>query len=329
MRAGKLRWCLTGAAALALTLAGPAHAKTDAVDILGAGNLFSLTAHLPDRDGYSYSLEAQDHRHVELTASKGAFSVSYAVLGRASTRRMDADFGPLGEVHIRFHLEPELVFPASRDKKKGRCQRRIGLYDGRFRGTVEFTGEATVTGTVAHSGAVSLISFKRACRHPQPTASTSSASARTLLRLLRRRSKPAAEFDVLSAEGEYEGRSVTFTALKVKTDPSGLLTNLDILGAAATERVGRVKVTRSVSAFAEGPALRVSRKGKVPMTVIASPPKPFAGSGLFKATPGVGSSWSGDLAAPLLGLGVVPLTGAEFSAHLCRASSFLKLERCL
>src|SRR5690242_15880016 len=71
------------------------------------GKDFHLQVSLPDSNGYSMSIWAEGHRQVGLLAMKGDASVAYTVKGRASSHRLDADFGALGKVHIRFRLKPE------------------------------------------------------------------------------------------------------------------------------------------------------------------------------------------------------------------------------
>jgi hypothetical protein len=53
--------------------------------------------------------------------------------------------------------------------------------------------------------------------------------------------------------------------------------------------------------------------------VVLRPPAPFAGSATFRRRPDGGSSWVGSLRAPILGAGLLALTGGRFRARLLDA----------
>lgn len=298
--------CLACVAVVLLILPAAAAAKS-------AGhkgpNLFQLDVPLPDSNGYSMELGAEDHRHVELTASKGAVAVHYSVLGRASSRRLDADFGALGEVHIRIHLKPELVLPGLFGKK--RCGERLGFYGGSFRGTVDFAGEPQVAGVVAHRGGVAFIHSSRACKHPHQRPAS-------LARTIEGKAHQAKEVDLLSAEMKAEGRTVIFEALRFKGDLRKPHSAVTFLSADVSESLGRVAIDRTAFEITPAKVLYISKRGKQPETAVLEPTKPFAGSAAYSAEPETPASWSGDLSVRLPVVGAVPLTGTGFSAELCR-----------
>jgi hypothetical protein len=299
----------------ALALPGVAGAKSGSHKHPG---LFQLHVSLPDRNGYSMEIHAEDHRHVELTASKGAAAVSYSVLGRASTRRVDADFGTLGAVHVRLRLKPELVVPLFGKK---RCGERIGFYGGPFRGNVNFTGEPGVGGVHIHRGGVSLLHIDHVCKHAH----------RPLARLAHNsegKAHAAEEVDRLSVKSKTEGRTVSFEALQFKGNPREPHSTMTFLSADVSERLGRVTIDRTAFEVTPTKVLRLSRRGKQPETAVVEPVKPFAGSASFSAEPEAPANWSGDLSVPLPGVGTVPLTGPGFSAELCRAYAASEAEDC-
>lgn len=310
--------CLVCAAVVSLALPMAASAKP-------AGhkqpNLFQLGVRLPDSHGYSMEIEAEDHRHVELTTRKGKVAVHYTVLGRASSRRLDGDFGALGEVHLRLHLKPELVVPLFGKK---RCGERIGFYGGRFSGNVDFIGEPGVAGVVAHHGRVSLTRFGRACKHPHRRL-----AADGLLHTIEGEARPVNEVDQLSAKLEAEGRTVSFEALRFKGSPGEPLATATFLSADVSEALGRVTIERIAFEITPKKVLLVSKRGKQPETAAITLSKPFAGSASYSAEPGTPPSWSGDLSVSLPGAGTVPLTGTGFSAEFCRAFSASEEEDCI
>jgi hypothetical protein len=283
-------------------------------------NLFQLDVHLPDRNGYSMDLQAEDHRHVELTASRGAVAVHYSVLGRASSRRVDADLGTLGEVHIRIHLKPELVVPLFGKK---RCGERIGFYGGSFRGNLDFVGEPGVPGVHTHRGPASLIHITHACKHTHRRPSSS------LSRSIEDKRHRTGEADLLSAKLKEEGRTVSFEALRLKSGLGKSHPTLTFLSADVSESLGRVTIERTAFEVTPETVLQISRRDKQPETAVIAPPKPFTGSASYSVAPETAPSWSGDLSVRLPGAGAVPLTGIGFNAELCRAFSASEAKDCI
>jgi hypothetical protein len=302
----KLRALIAFAALLSLAVPATAAAKPAGHE---GPNLFQLDVHLPDSNGYSLDLQAEDHRHVELTASKGRVAVHYTVLGRASSRRLDANFGTLGEVHLRLHLQPELVVPLFGKK---RCGQRIGFYGGRYGGNLDFVGEPGVPGVHTHRGPVSLIRITHACKHAHRRPLSS------LSRSVEGKGHRTGEVDLLSAKLKEEGRTVSFEALRFKSGPGKSHPALISLSADVSERVGRVTIDRTAFEVTATKVLRLSRRGKQPETAVLEPTKPFDGSASYSAEPETPATWSGDLSVNLPGAGAVPLTGTGFSAELCR-----------
>lgn len=307
----KLRALTAFAVLLSLAVPNTAAAKPTGHRHQG---LFQLDVNLPDSNGFSMDIHAEDHRHVELTASKGAVAVQYSVLGRASSHRVDADFGSLGEVHVRLNLKPELVVPLPGKK---RCGERIGFYGGSFHGKVDFTGEPGVASAHTHRGGVALIRINRVCKHPHKRL-----VANGLSRIIEDKAHSTEEVDLLSAKLKAEGRTVSFEALRLKGgDSSELPPTLTFLSADVSETLGPVTIDRTAFEITPAKVLRLSRRGKQPETAVAEPAKPFAGGASYSAEPGTPPSWSGDLSVPLPGADTVPLTGTGFSAELCRAFS--------
>jgi hypothetical protein len=305
--------------AVFLSLAVPAIAAARPAEPKHS-NLFQLDVILPTSNGYSMEIDAEDHRHVELTASKGKVAVHYSVLGRASSRQIDADFGALGEVHVRLRLKPELVVPGLFGDK--RCGERFGIYGGSFRGKVDFTGEPQVAGVVAHHGPVSFLRSKRTCKdaHRRPVGSLS--------RSVEGKAHPAEEADLLLAELKEEGRTVSFEAVRFRGNPRKPRSTMTFLSADVSESLGRVTIDRTAFETTRAKVLRISKQGKQPETVVAEPAKPFAGSASYSASPETPASWSGDLSVRLPGAGTVPLTGTGFRAELCRGLSPSESDDC-
>ena len=63
-----------------------------------------------------------------------------------------------------------------------------------------------------------------------------------------------------------------------------------------------------------------SGPGALPIAATVEPPAPFVGSAAFSQSSGLPAAWSGSLAVELPGGGIVPLTGPDFGAALCRGA---------
>jgi len=276
---------------------------------------FHLQVSLPDSNGYSMSVWAEGHHQVGLLAQKGSTGVSYTVKGRASSRRLDADFGTLGRVHIRFHLEPEPLSP-SLFRGKSCKPARLMFFGGRFHGEVDFAGEPEVAGVTAHSGRVALVRYrkqvcKRGDRRRAATVRPRSGGTQG--------GEPLREVDFFTAEAQPEDRTISLGLIRVAESGTGGARTL--YRASVTETAGRVGIVRSAVGRTSREVLRLGKRGAKPATAMIALPAPFSGSASYSAEPGVSPIWSGDLTVSLPAAVAVPLTGADFSSGLCRSFS--------
>ena len=261
------------------------------------------------------SIWAEGHHWVGLQAQKGNAGVSYTVRGRASSRRLDADFGALGTVHIRFHLERVPFYPLPFRGKS--CKpASLMFFGGRFHGEVDFDGEPEVAGVAAHSGRVALVRYrKRSCkRGPRRRARGAGP-----IEGARQSSKELREVDFFAANAPREDSAVSLDLIRVAETGAGSPATL--YRASLTEAAGRVEIVRSVGDHTGREVLRLGNRGSEPATAAISLPSPFTGSASYSAEPGAPPSWTGDLSVSLPGAVAVPLTGADFSAGLCRSFS--------
>lgn len=279
------------------------------------GEDFHLQVSLPDSNGYSMNIWAEGHHHVGVLATKGNVSVSYTVKGRASSRRLDANFGALGRVHIRFHLKPELLPPAL-FRAKSCNSSRLEFFGGRFHGEVDFAGEPEVVGVTSHSGGVALVLYrKRVCKHRhRHRAGRAWATSGG-----KQDGEAFGEVDLFAAEAKPEGRTVSLELLGFAgKDRREVATYYHV---SVAETLTRVEIVRSASDITRKEVLRLGKRGAKPTTASIALPMPFSGSATYSAEPGVSLDWSGDLNISLPGAAAVPLTGADFSTGLCRSFS--------
>jgi hypothetical protein len=321
---------MAAVAALGGLAPGAMAAKLPRVVLPGS---FSLTAELPNSRGYSVSISSDDHRHIELKAAIGLQLINYSVIGRATSKGLDADFGRFGHVSLRFHATQRKV-----DSSPQLCPGRPTVHVvGMMRGSVRFAGAGGLpTVSTTRVRAEATHSFRQVCDfgdfggdesnppgttkpHPHPHEH----GARLLQRLAQAElaaEEPEPGVEGLVAERQTNTGQLRFTAFTA----AGLLA---IAIASAQETVGRVQIARNTVAIAGPQVLKLSQPGASPQTARFKGPKPFAGRAEYVKAPGE-QRWSGSLRAPIVGRGTVSLTGSEFHVKTCRAQATKKIEAC-
>jgi hypothetical protein len=297
-----------------------------------------LTMSAAGTRGYEVTVDTLGHHRVTLTVSKGGELASYTTRGKISRHEVKADFGRFGKVKLHFHgkRRPFPTAPHKRSKpptKRTLCHgRRPQREVGRFHGTIEFDGQHGFTRLAVGKlhGEVHR-SYRQVCRqvpvrkHKHPGAREAVAS-----------STPTDPFGfnltLLSVRGRDGGGLTRFTAITLEP-PLGLpIARRDlfsVITASLQEKVGRVRVYRSVIQMAAPGRVRVSRRGAEPQTARLALAAPFSGRAHYRSrTKGSPTSWTGSLAVRLLGSGLLPLTGPNFHAVLCRVSAFNPRQSC-
>lgn len=309
---------------------GAAQAKPGRFVIPGS---FELAAKLPNSHGYSVSLASEDHRHVELKASKGLQIITYSVIGRATSKGLDADFGRFGQVSLSFHATQRKT-----DSSSQLCPGKPAVHEvGTMRGSVRFAGaNGLPTVSVTKVRAEATHSFRQVCDfgnlggdesntpgttkpHPHPHE----PAARLMQRLAHVRL--AADEPELGVAGLVAQRRTNTGQLRFAAFTASEL--LAIAIASAQETVGRVHIVRNTFAIAGPQVLKLSQPGASPLMARFKGPKPFAGRAEYVKAPGE-ESWSGSLRAPIVGRGTVSLTGSDFHVKTCRAQTKKKIEAC-
>jgi hypothetical protein len=182
--------------------------------------------------------------------------------------------------------------------------------EGAYRGMIEFSGEGGVPEvSVTHGRFYFERRFRRVCKRHRGKSKLS----------LFPRLKRKIEEGILTVDGKGEGRTVRLEAriFAFRQNPtrSGGGFRVEVY-----ERHEAVRITRWTGGPFGRDAFVMSKRGKEPETVEVEPPKPFAGRVLYSGSPGSPPGWTGDLSVDLPGVGDVPLTGAGFSAVLCRGN---------
>jgi hypothetical protein len=262
---------------------------------------------LPDSDGYHLQINASPHGGVDLFAFRfEGGSVNYHVPGHGGANRVSANFGRFGRVSVRFR-------PDGPPKQEGgygsKCKgRRTTRQEGKFVGSIRFreqgfiaVHEHSVRGTVFRSYRL-VCQVGRGARHLKRRRFLEKGYSLSAVP----KGRPAAPWLSVFKEDPNKHSRIHWSS----EDANYI--------ASATERRGRMTVSRSASATAEPETFAVDPLGEDPTNASVAPPAPFTGTARFEATPGGGSSWTGDLAVELPGMGTVPLTGGSYQASLCR-----------
>jgi hypothetical protein len=276
-------------------------------------------------NGYEGWLTTEGHRRVTLTLLKGYTRVEARTSGRVTRRGIDAEFGELGEISVRFRGRP---FRPTLRKGERRCRgRRSALEKGVFSGTIRFQGEngfaridtGRATGYVERH-------YRRVCLRDS-SGDSFRAAFESLFGKIR--------LTVLRASGRVDRANVFLEASAIDLRPIlGPEFGLEyIVSAHSVEHREGVLLTRQVGVVGakKSSFLFSHKEEETPRAATVALPKPFNGTAKYLKEPGLPASWVGTLAAHLPGAGLVALTGPGFRADICRLNfaALIKGDGCL
>ena len=285
------RGCLSVALALLLGVAAPVSAEA----------VVAAQFHLRTGNGYEIEVGGSGAT-VELSAAPakrlpgGAKTLSaYIARGTASSSAIEAEFGRLGSVDVRFRPSGVVV----RKKEKHACPgaKPTVIRYGRFVGSIRFRGEGGYVSVRAHRAVGKVVSKPLfICTFIPPgrngRARASAENTRTVVEA-----------------GEFSAVSGTLFAGLVRTSDAFFLTEREKTeGSVAFFRLAYAKA--SPLTFASDDALSFAS---------VTPPPPFTGSASLQRNPDGTKSWTGDLAVSFPGEAGVPLAGPDFITRLGRS----------
>lgn len=232
--------------------------------------------------------------------SRGRAITAYVTRGTVTSRRIEASFGDLGSVALRFR-------PArhARHRHAGhRCRKRHrSARQGVFVGHLRFTGEDRYVTVRAHRarGWIRRPSQVRCHhrRHRGPRIARRRAVARPA------GGSPGPSYAALTAEWRHVVTSTGLLAIRVGTGTLAVALAEESLGRMAKVHFA-VSITNS-AALVHDDALTSAK---------VRPPAPFSGKGLYRAAPDGTHTWSGSLTVDFPGAPRVPLTGTQFETRL-------------
>jgi hypothetical protein len=244
---------------------------------------------------------ALSQRAFGAAASKGPATVSYnARGGSAEDGRFAGTLPGIGRVSVRFHQHGKTR------RLPILCRQAPTLVrPGYFVGTVHLRGEHDYTEVDATrvKGAVS------------ETPHRNCAAKRTGHRSALMRTMKSKEAQTLLLQAK--AGDVTFVGGQISVGKKEV--ELSILGASHTRRHDGMLVENTVIEFGSSPVVLPSEDVEFPKSATVEPPEPFSGSAAFELQSSHTSTWTGDLAVELPGVGKVRLAGPRFRSNLCVA----------
>jgi hypothetical protein len=287
------------AATLALLSVLPAATAKADRGILDNSILAGFT--LGGSNGYRIQVLTLGRQLAILGASKGQVGASYAVQGKISGNRIEARFGSLGHISVRFVPSSH---PQDKESQRQRCDVPIDLSEkGTFRGTIRFAGEHGYTRVSSHRAPGAVIGIGIGQEGCGTAESAAPSEALPLSGLTTR----------LTAIAKKNGKTYSLDASRVGDD--GQLS----LNASVEERRPRMEIFRVASAVVGGENSFLSTAvGSHPAQATLKPPKPFSGIGVFQENSSLSASWLGSIAAWFPGIGKVRLAGPKFASSYCR-----------
>ena len=286
------RGAILGLAALALTVASaslPGAASAAKHTEFSAGFRLHHGHYLVTVQGFGPSI----YMTVEtgtLRSQKRVAATSYVTRGTATESRLEASFGQLGRISMRFHPSKHRgwVKPHRHCDRAGRYLVRHGTWRGRLR----FRGEEDYLSLDVHRVSGRVETVAPSCRRRD---------------LIRPSQEPelGPEVPVVLASWRQGVASATFGGGASKEGSVFLASTQEARGSIAIFRAAR----------AEGRAKAMSANGALTSAQV-SPPAPFHGSASYNAAADGTRTWSGGLYVSFPGASHYALTGEPFEPKL-------------
>lgn len=212
---------------------------------------------------------------------------AYLARGVAAPRRLQATFGGLGKVAMRFR-------PAGEGRAESACRRgeRLSRQRGDYVGRVVFRGEDGYLTLDRHRAKGSIVTPAGSCRRRHRRTGSKG----------RRAALPEPVTGLFAGSREGVART-SFLGISRRRGASFLAVREETHGRLAIVRVAIVKG----KGFHANEAVTAAS---------LSPPAPFQGTGRYRAAPDGTATWSGSLSVDFPGAPNFPLTGPGFEALL-------------
>ncbi len=234
---------------------------------------------------------------LEVIHGRAKAITAYAARGVVTPGRLEASFGDLGDISMRFRRSDERPSASShrRCRKGHRILRRRGVYVGDLR----FRGEGGYISVHSHRarGRVSTIApwcLRSSIDRPDQHAARPS------------RHRDSFEIAAVGASWRQGVSSTSVGALGLGGET--------LFFASTAESRGDLAILRF--AFASSGSDRAFSVDNALTHAQIKPPAPFHGTGIYRAGPDGTKTWSGGLAVNFPGAPRLPLTGPQFKPEL-------------
>jgi hypothetical protein len=228
-------------------------------------------------------------------------TTTYIARGVVSPTRLEASFGDLGGIAVRFRPSGRVVRTKSQPHCKGPDHITSRL--GAFVGEVRFSGEGGYASAEVHrvkgrvSSPLSLRCAPSVFRHERGGSDSIGSS------------KQSFKLTVLGAGWKTALSSASFAAVAGLEDKA-------LFFADSEQSEGSVAIVRRAVAIASAKTFAFDN---ALTSAGVTPPTPFSGTGSFQAGPDGAKSWTGSLAVSFPGAEHMPLSGPQFKAVLLRS----------
>jgi hypothetical protein len=233
-----------------------------------------------------------------VASRRGSAVTAYVARGTVTGSRIEASFGELGRVAVRFHPSGRILKSKPRRRCRGvdRFTSRLGV----FTGSIRFTGEGHYVSVRAHRA-------KGQVRSPLHLHCASADFQPLLESEGRQLPGNSAGFNPTFLDASWRQAVASSVFLALKLDKRALFLALAEQSKGSVAEVRYGFATGTSRAFASDDALT---------SATVTPPWPFKGKGDYKAAPDGTKTWTGSLSVAFPGAARFPLTGSQFTAGL-------------
>jgi hypothetical protein len=252
---------------------------------------------LQTNNGLSAKLEADDDEIDLKVSNDRGQEATYFAEGKVTREGISVSFGPFGEFVVDY--EPFRTLKTREPNRHCEGEPRT-TSEGFFNGTLRFRGEHGYILIEASRAKGTLVLVPPwDCDYRGARASQAARGA---------------EVDKATLVAQSRHKSIQFAAFGSRGGDEDPFTVFWATSQGVRQGIGISRFTATVARFA-GPRAGFRFDNRLG-TAFVDPPAPFAGSARYQRRPHGPDRWTGNLTAPLLGLGRVRLTGPGFRAGM-------------
>jgi hypothetical protein len=255
------------------------------------------TISLGEQSNYKVEVFGRQGRVLVLVYRGERMGALYAAPGTATSTRLEADFGELGRISMRFRVSRDRSW--ERPQRNCRGKQRFVNRRGVFTGGLRFRGERGYVSFRVRRIKGYVTAVAPQCQKaegggvPTPLAESSATAGPSPL---------PASLRLTWLDGVESG----FFVAAARRKRTGFF-------AEVAETSGRIGIFRFAQAFGGPRRLRID---EALTTARTNPPSPFSGNGIYRAAADGSFTWGGTLAVNFPGAPRTPLTDRPFRAQV-------------